>query len=126
MVFKYEVVMEADLAELFRERFLETIKESRCCEIFKLVTPDSPNIWEFRRGKDIFTLEFAEEEGADKERITVQSETLDLTDMIISTVQAGMARYLLRVLSPLAQVPQAELESRIKAHLAGLRSDILK
>jgi len=41
-------------------------------------------------------------------------------------VQAGLANYLLKVLSPLAQIPQAELESRIKAHLAGLESDILK
>ena len=126
MAFRYEVGLKADLAELFRERFMQVMKESRCCEIFRLVTPDSPNIWEFKRGKDIFTLEFAEEEGNQEERIIIQSDKLDLTDIIISAVQAGLADYLLKVLSPLAQVPQAELESRIKAHLAGLQSDILK
>ena len=126
MAFRYEVVLEMALAELFRERFLQVLKESHCCEIFRLVTPDIPNIWEFKRGKDIFTLEFTEEEGDQEERIIIQSDKLDLTDIIISAVQAGLANYLLKVLSPLAQIPQAELESRINAHLAGLQSDILK
>ncbi len=120
MAFHYEVVVEPNLAALFRQKFLESVGKTQCCEMFKLIAPGMPNLWEFKVGKDIFTLSFNEEAGEQKERLVIDSMTLDLSEIILSAVQSGLTDYLLKFLTPLAKVPEAELVSKIKAYCAEL------
>lgn len=120
MAFRYEVAVETPLAELFIHRFLHSIRERQCCEVFRLLTPDAPNIWKFRRDKDIFTVTFSEEAAEQRGRIIIESATMDLSEVIISTVQSGLSDYMVKFLMPLARIPRTELESRIRACLAAL------
>ncbi len=114
MSFHYEVIIEPPMGELFRHKFLTSVTRSKCCEMFKLISPGMPNLWEFKTGKDIFTLSFSEESGEQKERLTVDSMTLDLKDVIVDTVKSGLTDYLLNFLTPLSKVPRSELENKIK------------
>ena len=114
MAFHYEVIVDQPMGELFRRKFLASVGRTKCCEMFKLISPGIPNLWEFKTGKDLFTLSFSEEPGEQKERLSVDSMTLDLKDIIMETIQSGLLDYLLNFLSPLAKVPQTEMESKIK------------
>jgi hypothetical protein len=125
MAFRYEVVIEPPLSQLFREKFLQNTQETKCCELFHLITPDMPNVWEFRRDKGTFTLSYTEEEGEQKERIVIESDTLDLSDIIIAAIQNGITDYLVQFLLPLAKTSRAELESRIKARLESLKTALV-
>ena len=102
------------MGELFRRKFLANVGKTKCCEMFKLISPGIPNLWEFKTGKDIFTLSFSEEPGEQKERLSVDSMTLDLKDIIMQTIQSGLLDYLINFLSPFAKVPQTEMENKIK------------
>ncbi len=113
MAFHYEVIIDQPMAELFRRKFLMNVSKTKCCEMFKLISPGIPNLWEFKTGKNIFTLSFSEEPGEQKERLSVDSMTLDLKEIIMQTIQAGLTDYLLNFLSPFAKIPKAELESKI-------------
>jgi hypothetical protein len=124
MSFHYEVTVELPLAEVFRQMFLKHIRGEQCCELFRLVTPDAPNIWDFRLGEDIFSIAFTEEAGEQKESIDIDSDTLDLTKVIAGVMEKGVIDFLIQFLSPLAKVPKAELEKRIKARLNDLERDL--
>ncbi|MDP2917506.1 MAG: hypothetical protein Q8O16_06215 [Dehalococcoidia bacterium] len=124
MAFHYEVVTEPALAALFRQKFLENMGKTKCCEMFRLVAPGMPNFWEFKAGKDIIMLSFTEEADERRERLVIDSMTLDLTDTILQTIHSGMMDYLMNFLAPLARMPATELEGRIKAQLEGLETVI--
>jgi hypothetical protein len=122
MAFHYEVIVDQPMGELFRRKFLASVGRTKCCEMFKLISPGIPNLWEFKTGKDLFTLSFSEEPGEQKERLSVDSMTLDLKDIIMETIQSGLLDYLLNFLSPLAKVPQTEMESKIKEGFKNLEN----
>jgi hypothetical protein len=122
MSFHYEVVIEPALAALFRQKFLENMGKTKCCEMFRLVAPGMPNLWEFKTGKDIITLSFSGEADERKERLVIESMTLDLTDVVIATIRSGLADYLISFLAPLTKIPRTELESRIKVQLEGVET----
>ena len=125
MGFHYEVVAASPLTELFRQRFLQNMRETKGCEMFRLTTPDAASFWEFKRGNNIFTLSFTEEAGGQMERIVIESDTLDLSDVVISVVKSGLSAYLVQFLLPLTKIPRTELESRIKAYLSRLQTELL-
>jgi hypothetical protein len=122
MSFHYEVVIDPPMGELFRHRFLASVSKTKCCEMFKLMSPGMPNLWEFKTGKDIFTLSFNEEPGEQKEKLSVDSLTLDLKDIIIDTVKNGLTEYLLCFLSPLSKVPRADFEGKVKEFFKNVES----
>jgi hypothetical protein len=124
MSFHYEVIIDPPMGELFRRKFLANVGKTKCCEMFKLISPGIPNLWEFKTGKDIFTLSFSEEPGEQKERLSVDSMTLDLKDTIMQTVQAGLLDYLINFLTPFAKIPPAEMESKIKECFKNLENVI--
>jgi hypothetical protein len=113
MSFHYEVIIEPALSELFRRKFLSYVGRTRCCEMFKLMSPGMPNLWEFKTGKDIFTLSFSEEPGEQMERLSVDSMTLDMRETIMETVKSGLMEYLMPLLAPLSPLPRPELENKI-------------
>jgi hypothetical protein len=122
MSFHYEVVVDQPMAELFRRKFLTNVSTTRCCEMFKLIAPGIPNLWEFKTGKDIFTLSFSEEPGEQKERLSIDSMTLDLKDVILQTVQSGLSDYLLNFLTPITKVSRSELETKINDNFKNLET----
>ena len=124
MSFHYEVVIDQPMAELFRHKFLANVSKTKCCEMFKLISPGIPNLWEFKTGKDIFTLSFSEEPGEQKERVSVDSMTLDLKDVILDSIQSGLEDYLLSFLTPFAKISRLELETRIRDTFKSLESSI--
>ena len=125
MGFHYEVVAALPLTELFRQRFLQNMKETKGFEIFRVAHPDAPSFWEFKRANDIFTLSFSDEAGEQMGRIVIESDTLDLSDVVISVVKSGLSAYLVQFLLPLTKIPRTELESRIKAYLSRLQTELL-
>jgi hypothetical protein len=122
MSFHYEVLIDPPMGELFRHKFLSSVSKIKCSEMFKLMSPGMPSLWEFKTGKDMFTLSFSEESGEQKERLAVDSLTLDLKDVIIDTVQNGLTDYLMCFLEPLSKAPKTELEARIKECFKTLES----
>lgn len=125
MSFHYEVVADPYSVTLFRQKFLENVGKTRCCEMFRLVAPGMPNFWEFKTGKDIFTLSFNEESDERSVRLIIDSMTLDLTDTIVSTIQSAVTNYLFTFLKPLAKVSEDELEKRVKLRVEGLQVILL-
>jgi hypothetical protein len=125
MAFHYEVVIDQPIGELFRRKFLMNVGKMKCCEMFKLMYPGTPNLWEFKTGKEIFTLSFSEEAGDQKERISIDSMTLDLKNTVISTIKDSLNDYLLNFLSPLTAIPGPEFEKRIETFTGKLESELL-
>jgi hypothetical protein len=121
MAFHYEVIIDQPMGEVFRRKFLSNVGRTKCCEMFKLVSPGMPSLWEFKTGKDIFTLSFNEEPGEQKERISIDSMTLDLKDAVMDTIQNGLTDYLMDLLSPFTKGPRVELENKIKDCFKDLR-----
>jgi hypothetical protein len=124
MSFHYEVIIDQPMGEVFRRKFLANVSRTRCCEMFKLVSPGMPSLWEFKIGKDIFTLSFNEEPGEQKERISIDSLTLDLKDAVMDTIQSGLTEYLLTLITPFTKVPRPELENKIKNCFKELRNAV--
>ncbi len=124
MAFHYELIIDQPMAELFRRKFLVNASKTKCSEMFKLISPGMPNLWEFKTGKDIFTLSFSEEPGEQKERLSIDSMTLDLKDVVMQTIQDGLMDYLINFLLPLSKVPKSELENKIKERFQNLGSSI--
>jgi hypothetical protein len=120
MSFHYEVVIDLPMGEIFRHKFLSTIGKTQCCQMFKLMSPGMPNLWEFKMGKDIFTLSFNEEPGEQKERLSIDSMTLDLKEIVLDTIQSSVSEYLLNFLQPLAKIPKAEMEEKIRDYFKSL------
>jgi hypothetical protein len=114
MSFHYEVVIDPPIGEIFRRKFLAAVGKTKSCQMFKLMSPGMPNLWEFKMGKDIFTLSFSEEPGEQKERLSIDSMTLNLKDIVVETIQSGLAEYLTNLLEPLSKIPKAEMEDKIK------------
>ena len=125
MSFHYEVVTDLPMGEIFRRKFLSTIGKTQCCQMFKLVSPGMPNLWEFKVGKDIFTLSFNEEPGEEKERLSLDSMTLNLKDLILETVQSILDECLLNFLQPLSKVPKNEMQERIRESLKSLEAGLI-
>jgi|WetSurMetagenome_2_1015567.scaffolds.fasta_scaffold299684_1 hypothetical protein len=124
MAFHYEVIIDQPMAELFRRKFLLNASKTKASEMFKLLSPGMPNLWEFKTGKDIFTLSFSEESGEQKERLAVDSMTLDLKDVVLNTIQDGLVDYTVNFLLPLSKLPKVELENKIKDCFKNLGSTI--
>jgi hypothetical protein len=125
MAFHYEVIIDPPMGELFRQKFITSIGRTKCCQMFKLISPGMPNLWEFKSGKDIFTLSFSEESGEQKERISIDSMTLDLKDVVVDTIKSGLKDYLVNFISPLAEMPLAEFEKRVNAYLEKLAPELI-
>jgi hypothetical protein len=124
MSFHYEVITDSAMGDLFRRKFLSNISRTKACEMFKLMAPGMPNLWEFKTGKDIFTLSFSEEPGEEKERLSIDSMTLDLKDAIMDTIKSGLKDYLISFMTPLSKVPPSEMENKIQEYLKSLESTI--
>ncbi len=120
MSFHYEVVAEMSAVTLFRQKFLESVSKTKCCQMFRLVAPGIPNFWEFKVGKDIFTLSFSEQADERTVRLSIDSMTLDLTEIIVSTIQSVATDYLINFLKPLSKVSKDELDKRVKARMETL------
>lgn len=125
MSFHYEVVADSALTGLFRRKFLENVSRTKCCEMFRLVAPGMPALWEFKTGKDIFTISFGEEANERTEKLAIDSMTLDLTETIVLTMQSCVTEYLFNFLAPLSKVPVEELEKRVKKRIEGLQGMLL-
>ena len=125
MSFYYEVVVEEPLGEWFRRKFLQSVTKTKCCEMFKLMAPGIPNLWQFKVGKEVFTLSFSYEPGEQKERLVIESMTMDLRDVILLTVESNMAEYIKEFLLPLTKVSGDEMEVRLKNFLKELDTGVV-
>jgi hypothetical protein len=125
MAFHYEVIIDQPLGELFRQKFLVNIGRTKCCQMFKLMSAGMPNLWEFKAGKDIFTLSFSEEAGEQKERISIDSMTLDLKEVVVDTIRSGLKDYLFSFIAPLTEIPPAEFEKKVNAYLERLTPELI-
>ena len=83
---RYEVLVDDDTYELFREAMAHTLKSQGFKEGLRVVGMDSPSIAEFRKGETAVTLQAVVLSGGDF-RVVVESETLDVDRLVLDIVE---------------------------------------
>ena len=83
---KYEVLVDDDTYELFREAMSHTLKGRGFKEGLQVTGMDSPSVAEFHKDEDAVTLQATVVGGGDF-RVVVESETLDVDRLVLDIVE---------------------------------------
>jgi len=124
MAFHYEVTVDALLAVLFRERFRETLEKAGFEVVLELTSPERPYVLGLRRDKDSVALYMVGQLGQKLRTVTIASETFDPSELISATIKALARETVVSFLVPLAEIPEEELDARIRAYLCDIDEDV--
>ena len=124
MAFHYEVTVDALLAGLFRERFREILEKAGFEVVLELTSPERPYVLGLRRDKDSVALYILGQLGQKLRTVTIASEASDPSELISETVKTLARELVVSFLVPLAEIPEEELDARIKAYLCDIDEDV--
>jgi hypothetical protein len=79
-----------------------------------MMAPGIPSLWQFKVGKDVFTLSYSYEPGQQKEKLVIESMTMDLRDVILLTIEDSMAEYAREFMLPLCKISGDELTGKLR------------
>jgi hypothetical protein len=88
---RYEVVVDDDTYELFREAASHVLPRDGFEVRFGLVGMESPSVSEFRKGENFLILQAVPLSGGDM-RVVVESETLDVETLVSTVVEEAVLR----------------------------------
>ena len=124
MAFHYEVTVDALLAGLFRERFREILEKAGFEVVLELTSPERPSVLGLRRDRDSVALYIVGQLGQKLRTVTIASEASDPSELISETVKTLARELVVSFLVPLAEIPEEELDARIKAYLCDIDEDV--
>jgi len=124
MAFHYEVTVDALLAGLFRERFREILEKAGFEVVLELTSPERPYVLGLRRDRDSVALYILGQLGQKLRTVTIASEASDPSELISETVKTLARELVVSFLVPLAEIPEEELDARIKAYLCDIDEDV--
>jgi hypothetical protein len=103
---RYEVVVDDDTYELFRNALSLSLTQAGFETGVRIVGMESPSVTGFRKGEDVITMEAAEAEGGDF-RIVVESGTLDVQRLVLEVIE-NAALHMISVLARSLDEPSRE------------------
>ena len=95
---RLSAVMDGHLVEIFVEKLTETLADTGFTETLKLTTP---RVSQFQRDSDVIVVQTEHAPGHRKQKLTVESETLDVS-LIVDSAAREVVEYILdQILSAL-------------------------
>ena len=116
---RYEVVVDDDTYELFREAMSHILARDRFHVRLRIVGMESPSVVEFRRDQDEVTLQAIPMSG-DNVRVRVESETLDVETLVSTVVEEAALRLVSLLASSLDEPARERMVRELRELLRSL------
>lgn len=112
MGYEYEAMLDPSLASSFRARFSQVVEEKGFVRVLELAPAEGPRLVGFRRGQNLLALAISPGEGG-KERLRIESESLDFTYLVIEAASALAAEFLEAFLGLVEGMGDSKLKERL-------------